>query len=155
MSYQLNIGETLVKHWFKVSVKHHLVSVCFYMRESTEAVQHTSYVMWCPWQGRWEKFKTILTAFFFSNWKRTNDKTLISMKMLLFFDTITTLCANVPVKRVSFCLWERRLSASLGFTLFFFYLNDVPYTWLLTNIYNSWIKTKGKYIDITWLLQKL
>ena len=29
------------------------------------------------------------------------------------------------------------------------------YTWLLTNIYNTWIKTKGKYTDKTWLIQKL
>ena len=26
------IGEIFVKHWFKVSVKHWLVLVCFYMR---------------------------------------------------------------------------------------------------------------------------
>ena len=30
-SYQLNIGQTLVKHWFKVSVKHQLILVCFYV----------------------------------------------------------------------------------------------------------------------------
>ena len=35
MSYLLNIGQTSVKHWFKVSVKHQLVLVCFYMRVLT------------------------------------------------------------------------------------------------------------------------
>ena len=32
MSYWVNIGYKLVKHWFKVSVKHQLVLACFYMR---------------------------------------------------------------------------------------------------------------------------
>ena len=29
------------------------------------------------------------------------------------------------------------------------------YAWLLTNIYNTWSKTKEKYLDKTWLIQKL
>ena len=33
MRYRLNIGLTLVKHRFKVLVKHRLVSICFYMRD--------------------------------------------------------------------------------------------------------------------------
>ena len=43
-----------------------------------------------------------LTVSFFQNGKMNNDKALISIKMLLFLETMTTFCANVPATRVSF-----------------------------------------------------
>ena len=39
MSYQLNIGLTSVKHWFKVLVKHQLILFCFYMRVSSVKIE--------------------------------------------------------------------------------------------------------------------
>ena len=50
MIYRLNIGQTSVKHQFKISVKHRLVSVCFYMRvictvHLTVCSCHVTYVL--------------------------------------------------------------------------------------------------------------
>ena len=60
-----------------------------------------TYVMWCMWQDM-EKFK--MTVSFFQNGKKNNGKALISIKMLLFLETIIAPCADVPATRVSFCL---------------------------------------------------
>ena len=53
-------------------------------------VRHVTYVT-----GRWKKFRMILTVFFLSG-KKSNDKALISIKMLLFLKTIMASCANIP-----------------------------------------------------------
>ena len=52
-----------------------------------------------------------------NNNDNNDDKALISIKMLLFLETIMAPCANVPPTRISFCPWQRRLSGSFVFTL--------------------------------------
>ena len=74
--------------------------------------RHLTYVA-----GKMEKFKMTSTICFVQNGKKNNDKALISIKMLSFLETIMASCANFPATRVSFCLWQRRLSGSLVFTL--------------------------------------
>ena len=78
---------------------------------------NVTYIMWHSWQGRWKKFKIDFNCYFFLNGKTNNDKALISIEMLLFFETRTAFYANVPAIRVSFCLWQRRLSGLSVFTL--------------------------------------
>ena len=75
-------------------------------------VRHVTHVT-----GKMEKFKMTLTICFVQNGKKNNDKALISIKMLPFLETIMASCTNVTAIRVSFCLWQRRLSGSLVFTL--------------------------------------
>ena len=64
--------------------------------------------------GRWKKIKVPLIVSFFQNGKKNNNKAFISIKMLLFLETIMASCANVSATRVSFCL--RSFSGSLVFT---------------------------------------
>ena len=54
--------------------------------------------------GDGKNSKLTLTVTFFLNGKTNNDKALISIEMLLFFETRTAFYANVPAIRVSFCL---------------------------------------------------
>ena len=68
-------------------------------------------------RGDGKNSKLTLTVTFFLNGKTNNDKALISIEMLLFFETRTAFYANVPAIRVSFCLWQRRLSGLSVFTL--------------------------------------
>ena len=41
MIYRLNIGSTLVNVWFKISVKHRLVSAFFYMGVCTKGTNQS------------------------------------------------------------------------------------------------------------------
>ena len=57
-----------------------------------------TYVRWHMRQGRSKKSRMTLTVFFFKSGKKSNDKALISIKTLLFLETIMASCANVPAK---------------------------------------------------------
>ena len=46
-----------------------------------------------------EEIQNDLNCFFFQNGEKNNDKALISIKMLLFLETVITSCANVPTTR--------------------------------------------------------
>ena len=72
---------------------------------------------WCTWQGIWKKVRILLTIFFFQNGKTNYGQALILIEMLLFLETRIASCANVPVTRVSSCLWQLRFSGSSVFTL--------------------------------------
>ena len=52
----------------------------------------------------WKKFKITLSVSFFQNGKKNNDKALISIKMLLFLETVTTFCAKKIGRIISFSL---------------------------------------------------
>ena len=54
---------------------------------------------------------------FFQSGKKSNDKALTLIKMLLFLKTIMASCANIPATKVSSWLWQWRLSGSSVFTL--------------------------------------
>ena len=107
-------------------------------------VRHVTHVT-----GKMEKFKMTLTICFVQNGKKNNDKALISIKMLPFLETIMASCANVTAIRVSFCLWQRRLSGSLVFTLkkprsVFGHcvMQNTKYSLKIKQIYLEWSKWK-------------
>ena len=98
-----------------------------------------TYVTWRPWRdmekiqnyfncflfflvvvyvtGDMEKSQNSFNYFFFQNGKTNYGQALISIEMLLFLETRIASCANVPVTRVSSCLWQLRFSGSSVFTL--------------------------------------
>ena len=57
-----------------------------------------TYVGWHTRQKRYKKSRMTLTVFFFKSGKKSNDRALISIKMLLFLETIMASCVNVPAK---------------------------------------------------------
>ena len=67
-------------------------------------------------RGDGENWEWLYLSVFFLSGKKSNDKDLISIKMLLFLRTIMTSGVNVPVTRVSSYLWQWGLSGSSAFT---------------------------------------
>ena len=51
--------------------------------------------------GEMEKIKNYFNSLFFQSGKKSNDKALISIKMLLFLKIIMASCANIPATRFS------------------------------------------------------
>ena len=69
--------------------------------------------------------------------------------MLLFLETVIASCANAPAIRVSFCIWQRKLSGSQVFTLktpnSMFgpcVMQNIRYSLKIKDIYSEWNKWK-------------
>ena len=54
--------------------------------------------------GEMEKIQNDFNCFFLLKRKKEQWQTFISIRMLLFLETITAFCAYVPAATVSFCI---------------------------------------------------
>ena len=109
-----------------------IIAECLKYKLNECHVRHVTYVA-----GEMEKIRITLAVFFFKMEKKNKDKTLISIKMLLFFKTIMASFANVPAASVSSCLWQWILPEFLFLKHQDYVMQETKYSLQIKRIYKE------------------